>query len=150
MEALSITYSEGFRLPRSITLRSQRNPLKEKYFCQVTSTSLDSHNTQQECLNSKLVRFSTCCALLRLVSLGASIQPWQPGPQNNNANVFHSLVSCASTLTSMMANSVLPVCLSKSVQATFSILSYHGSVDNATYDFTQVDTYMTVLIVTVL
>lgn len=113
------------------------------------STSLDSHNTQQEHLNRKLVRFSPCCALLHLVTLGASIQPWQPGPQNNNANVFHSLVSCASTLTSMMANSVLPVCLSKSVQAKFSILSCHGSVDNATYGFIQVDTYKTVLIVTV-
>lgn len=75
------------------------------------SSSLDGQNTQQERLNSKLVCFSPCCALLHLVSLGASIQPWQPGPQINNANVFHSLVSCASTLTSMMANSVLPVCL---------------------------------------
>lgn len=36
MEARSITYSEVFRLPRFIPLRSQRNPLKEKYFCQVT------------------------------------------------------------------------------------------------------------------
>lgn len=65
---------------------------------QPKSTSLDSLNTQQERFNSKLVPFSPCCALLRLVTLGASIQPWQPGPQTTMPmSLFYS--SRASTLT---------------------------------------------------
>lgn len=90
------------------------------YFCQVTCQTPhpSTATTHSKSVWTASLFFSVlvvpCYALLLL---GASIQPWQPGPQNNNANVFSLLVSCASTLTNMMANSILPVCLSKSDQA---------------------------------
>lgn len=71
------------------------------------STSLDSHNTQQECLNSKLVLLSPCCALSLWVlqsSHGSQVRKQQ-------CQCLSLRVSCASTLTNTTTtpNSILPV-----------------------------------------
>lgn len=101
------------------------------------STSLDSHNTQQERLNSKLVLLSPCCALFHWVlqsSHGSQVRK----PQCQSLSL---LVSCASTLTKMTTpNNIFPVCLPKLDEAKFSILSAYTSVDNVfqSYSFIQV------------
>lgn len=115
------------------------------------STSLDSHNTQQERLNSKLVLFSPCCALLRLVTFGC----FNPAMAARSAKqqcqcLFFTCFMCQHT--HQYDGKQYSPCLSLRIRSSqvFPILSSHSSVDNTTYSFIQVVIYRTVLLVTVL
>lgn len=107
--------------PPHITIwtRSQRNPL---FLSGFKPPSFNWHNAQ-ECLSSKLVLLSPCCALLLWVlqsSHGSQARKQQ-------CQCVSLLVPCASPLIEMVTtpNNILPVCLSKPNQAKFSILSPH-------------------------
>lgn len=103
--------------------KSQKIPYRELFLSGYLPTfaSLDSHNTQQERLNSKLVPLSPCCALLLWVlqsSHGSQVRKQQ-------CQCLYLLVSCASTLTKMTApNSISPVYLPKN-QVKPSSQFYH-------------------------
>lgn len=73
------------------------NKCPTEYFCQVTCQLHIVRQPQQERLNSQLVLLSPCCALLRLVTLGASLQPWQPGPQTTMPMSFFTRFMCQHT-----------------------------------------------------
>lgn len=81
MGAISRLYSVVFRLPHFIPLtRSQRKPLQR-----IVSVRLPAqcHSPRQPQLTARAFEQPACSSqsLLCLVTLGASIQPWQPGPQ---------------------------------------------------------------------
>lgn len=86
-------------LPR-YTCTPRMRSQKKSFLChdpsgQTPASLAQSLGTQQEQLSTaSLFRSVLVVPCLRLVTLGASIQPWQPGPQSNNAGVFLGVCSC--------------------------------------------------------
>ena len=112
MEAVFYTVQYSIQAATLYTIKKvTKTSPTENCFCQViwpTVHPLDSHNTQQERLNSKLVLLSPCCALLLWVlqsSHGSQVRKQQ-------CQCLSLLVSCASTLTTITTPNNIPLSVS--------------------------------------